>query len=108
MRAGLQAVLVVLDPFGPDRDRVRSPTWLTLTGLASITSPSSSCTTQVSPLIFLTVPISVLFSPMNWATKLFCGRSYSSSGGASCWMRPSSNTATRSDMVSASVWSWVT
>ena len=54
------------------------------------------------------VPGSLLFSPMNWATKLLSGRSYRSDGGASCWMRPSLKTAMRSDIVSASPWSWVT
>ena len=56
---------------------------------------------QVPSPIASMVPGSLLFSPMNCATKLFSGRSYRSDGVANCWIRPSLNTATRSDIVSA-------
>jgi hypothetical protein len=55
-----------------------------------------------------TVPSSTVLSPMNPATKRLAGRSYISSTGAICWIAPSLNTATRSDIVSASPWSCVT
>ena len=63
---------------------------------------------SLSPSRSATVPSSRLFSPMNWATKAFSGRSYSPSGVESCWITPSLKTAIRFDMVSASPWSWVT
>ena len=44
------------------------------------------------------MPSRRLLSPMNCATNAFCGRSYSSDGGATCWIAPSLNTAMRSDM----------
>jgi hypothetical protein len=46
--------------------------------------------------------------PMNPATNLLAGRSYSSRGGATCWTSPSFMTQMRSPMVMASTWSWVT
>ena len=45
---------------------------------------------------------------MKPATNRFTGRSYSSSGDATCWIVPRRMTATRSPSVIASVWSWVT
>ena len=58
-----------------DRDAFRPP--LTLTGSACTSPlPLSSVTVQaLAPFSLLTVPRKVLFSPMNWATKAFCGRS---------------------------------
>ena len=46
--------------------------------------------------------------PMKPATKSLAGRSYTSTGVPSCSIRPWLNTASRSLMVSASSWSWVT
>ena len=46
--------------------------------------------------------------PMNPATKMFRGWSYRVWGGSTCWSMPFFITATRSPMVMASIWSWVT
>jgi hypothetical protein len=46
--------------------------------------------------------------PMNPATKAFSGLSYNSLGAANCCSFPKRNTATRSPIVMASTWSWVT
>lgn len=46
--------------------------------------------------------------PMNPATNLFAGRSYMVRGESHCWRMPSARTATRSPIVIASTWSWVT
>ncbi len=46
--------------------------------------------------------------PMKPATNRLVGRSYSSSGEATCWISPARMTATRSPSVIASTWSWVT
>ena len=46
--------------------------------------------------------------PMKSATNEVRGCSYSVFGSASCSTRPPSMTAIRSDIVSASSWSWVT
>ena len=75
---------------------------------ASSAAPPSSCTVQSRSSIECTSPDSRLFSPMKCATKEFCGCSYRRSGASICWITPSLNTATRSDMVSASLWSCVT
>ena len=54
---------------------VRSPGRETLTGSASITSPPDRRTVHRPSASVSTTPWRVLFSPMNWATKLFSGRS---------------------------------
>ena len=46
--------------------------------------------------------------PMNVATNTFVGRSYRSRGVPYCCSSPPRSTATRSPIVIASVWSWVT
>jgi hypothetical protein len=46
--------------------------------------------------------------PMKLATNRVAGYSYSSRGLPSCSIRPAFITTSRSDMVSASSWSWVT
>ncbi|CAH0304377.1 hypothetical protein SRABI128_04285 [Microbacterium sp. Bi128] len=46
--------------------------------------------------------------PMKPATKTFLGLSYRLRGVSTCISRPSFSTATRSPMVMASTWSWVT
>ncbi|MNI67515.1 hypothetical protein D3C73_1231510 [compost metagenome] len=46
--------------------------------------------------------------PTNSATKVVAGFMYRLRGLSTCSMRPLLNTATRSDIDSASVWSWVT
>ena len=46
--------------------------------------------------------------PMNWATKVFAGFSYTSRGVPNCWSFPSSMTPILPPMVIASTWSWVT
>jgi len=46
--------------------------------------------------------------PMNAATKMLPGRLYSSCGGPHCCSTPDRSTATRSPIVIASTWSWVT
>ena len=55
-----------------------------------------------------TAPWIRLEVPTKPATKALAGSSYSSTGAASCSMRPSLKTAIRSLIVSASSWSWVT
>ncbi len=49
-----------------------------------------------------------LDTPMNPATNAVAGRSYTSTGGPVCSIRPSLSTAMRSLIVSASSWSCVT
>ncbi|AMY21293.1 hypothetical protein A3Q40_03945 [Rhodococcus sp. PBTS 1] len=46
--------------------------------------------------------------PMKDATKSFTGFAYNSRGLATCCRCPAFRTATRSPMVMASTWSWVT
>ena len=46
--------------------------------------------------------------PMNPATNMLSGCSYSSRGVPTCWNSPRFIKATRSPRVMASVWSWVT
>ena len=46
--------------------------------------------------------------PMNPATNRLTGFSYSVWGVSTCWSTPLRMTATRSPIVMASVWSWVT
>ena len=50
----------------------------------------------------------MLGAPMNAATKRLAGRSYSSNGAAACSITPRFMTTTRSAIVIASTWSWVT
>ncbi len=47
-------------------------------------------------------------APMNVATNVLTGSSYSARGVLTCCSTPSLSTATRSPMVIASTWSWVT
>ena len=54
---------------------VASPSPPQLTASAFTTSPSTVVTAQVSPLRSDTDPRRRLFSPMNWATNAFSGRS---------------------------------
>ena len=46
--------------------------------------------------------------PMNAATNRLSGRSYSTCGWSTCCSTPARMTATRSPIVIASTWSWVT
>ena len=46
--------------------------------------------------------------PMNAATNRLAGSAYRTSGSSTCCRRPSRMTATRSPIVIASIWSWVT
>jgi len=50
----------------------------------------------------------MLCEPMNPATNTFAGLASNQAGVSTCWSTPSLSTATRSPMVIASPWSWVT
>ena len=74
------------------------------------TPPSSAIASRrYSPsTTSLTTPSRKLVSPMNAATKLERGASYTSAGVPTCSIRPSFITAMRSDRLIDSPWSWVT
>ena len=60
------------------------------------------------PATILSVNRFIAGEPMKPATNTLAGRSYSARGVSTCCKTPSFKTATRSPMVIASTWSWVT
>jgi hypothetical protein len=71
-------------------------------------SPETSSMVLKDPYGGPNVPSRRLYAPRNPATNSVAGRSYTSSGGPTCSIRPFRITAMRSDIVMASSWSWVT
>ncbi len=58
--------------------------------------------------LFAWSPDRTLEVPTKRATKTVVGRMYRLRGVSTCSIRPLLNTATRSDIDKASLWSWVT
>ena len=81
---------------------------LTLTPVSTRPSGSTMPQRSLSMWAARTVPASTVLSPMKPATKRLVGISYMRVTASICWISPSLNTATRSDIVSASPWSCVT
>ena len=97
-----------LEVLRPEADGTSVPFSRPATTSAALPSRASGLSDAKADPSVVAVTKFIAGDPMNPATKMLAGYSYSCSGVPTCWRTPSRMTAIRSPMVMASTWSCVT